>query len=169
MLDPAKWTTYSSKANGRIRVLAVNSGISPFEGTYHLVMDSSASANQVGNDATLTVQNIPATGAGYFLTFAHLNVLEEVHGMPSSFTGHVNGDGVSFSVDGTTFYTLISFTTANSPYNQYVEFSFDLEAAAAAAGVTFGPTTLFRFQQYDNFPIPSDGRAFDAIRVGPQI
>jgi hypothetical protein len=41
----------------------------------------------------------------------------------------------------------------------------DLIAASSACGYTLTARTLIRFQQYDDYPIATDGFAFDDISI----
>jgi hypothetical protein len=43
--------------------------------------------------------------------------------------------------------------------------SVDLAAEAAAAGMTLGADFKIKFQQFDNFPLTTDGRGYDQIEV----
>ncbi len=53
-------------------------------------------------------------------------------------------------------------TTTNNVW--YLK-SLDLDALAATAGLTLTSTFVVKFQQYDNYPITSDGMAFDDVAV----
>ena len=44
-------------------------------------------------------------------------------------------------------------------------FIVDLDAAAAAAGISYTSDFRIKFKQYDNDPAPTDGREWDNIRV----
>ena len=51
---------------------------------------------------------------------------------PGAFNGSVNADGVSFSVDGNTWFPILSFTGANSTA-AYQSWAFNLRARPPAS------------------------------------
>jgi Ca2+-binding RTX toxin-like protein len=156
---PASITTFSSDPTGRIRILSP--GASGNASGFALVMDRSTSTPLVGvlNEAIYTVD---LTGlAQATLSFAHVSFGDETTALPVDFTGHVNGDGVAISDDGVNWRTILSAPTNTA----WTTATFDLDAAAAAAGMTLGPNFQIKFQQFDDFPIPSDGRGFDHIQI----
>jgi hypothetical protein len=156
----AEWTTYSSTASGRVVVTSVL-GAPVHGGTYHLAMDQTDAGTSNLNEAVLTLD---LSGyAGVSLSFWQKDVNDEDTVLPASFTGHLSGDGVAISADGTTWYTLTSFLGATNIV--YTMFAFDLDAAAAAAGITLGSNFMIKFQQFDNFPFTTDGRTFDDILI----
>jgi Zn-dependent metalloprotease len=72
-------------------------------------------------------------------------------------------DGVFISDDGgTTWHQVLSFNYG--PYSYQHEI-IDLDAAAAANGLTLNDHFQIKFQFYDNYPISSDGYAIDEVRV----
>ena len=156
----AEWSTNSSTPNGRVGVSSVL-GAPANNGSFHLAMDTSVSGSFNRNEAILTVDLSSVTDAG--LEFAHKDVGDEDLALPAAFFGSVNGDGVSISDDGNAWHTLVSLNNANSPNNVYTDFDFDLGAAATAAEISLGSNFQIKFQQYDNFPFNSDGRAFDDV------
>ncbi len=91
-----------------------------------------------------------------------------------SFTGHFNGDGVSISVDGTTFYPIIDFAAANQAgkfsYNTWTKFEFDLQAFAASKGLTLNDHTEIRFQHYSPYNYYSNiGLYLDDLRIDQNL
>ena len=157
-----EWTTNSSTPNGRVGVSNLL-GTPANSGSFHLAMDSAVFGPFNLNEAILTVDLSGATDAG--LEFAHKPVGDETHSVPPTFTGSFNGDAVSISDDGTTWHTLVSLNPANAPNNVYTDFDFDLDAEAAAAGISLGSNFQIKFQQFDNLPFNSDGRAFDDVTI----
>jgi len=154
------WETHST-GPGRILVTGDNT---PNAGTQHLTMDTFASLS-TGSGLNEAILHVDATGmTNIQLSFSQKESGDEDHAMTASFTGSQESDGVAFSVDGETWYRLVSLTGANST-SSWQDFSFDLSAAAVSAGVTLGSDVRIKFQQYDNFPFPSDGMAFDDIVV----
>lgn len=156
------WTTTSSTSNGRVGVSDLL-GAPANSGSFHLTMDTTVAGPNNLNEAILTIDLSGVTDAE--LQFAHKDVNDEDTSLPPTFVGSVIGDGVSISDDGTTWHTLVSLNNANSPNNVYTNFSFDLDAAAAAAGISLGANFQIKFQQYDNFPFNSDGRTFDDVAI----
>ncbi len=97
--------------------------------------------------------------SGVLLSFKHVSSKDENTSMPSRFTGHLNGDGVAVSNDGINWYRVTDLTA--SFQNQ----SFDLDAVVQAAGISYTSDFRIKFQQYDNYEWPTDGRSFDNISI----
>jgi Bacterial pre-peptidase C-terminal domain/Bacterial Ig-like domain len=155
---PSSITTYSSNSFGRIRVMAP--GGTGNSSAFALIMDSNVDGNYALNEAVYTVDLTGVTQAT--LSFSHINFGDEAETMPTTFSGHFNGDGVAISADGNTWATVFNATTSDTTWTTT---SVDLAAAAAAAGMTLGPNFKVKFQQYDNFGITTDGRGYDNITV----
>ena len=87
--------------------------------------------------------------------------------MPTSFTGHGDYDGVSFSVDGQTWYKLSNIDISLQSNQTYQSFSFNLSTIAAGLGLTLTADTQIKFQHYspDLWQIPHDGITFDSVNV----
>ena len=81
----------------------------------------------------------------------------------AQFAGHVNADLIALSVDGQQWVKLSDLTSSFTGR----AFALDsaLQQAATAAGVADRSDVRLKFQQYDNWPWPSDGRALDNVRV----
>jgi hypothetical protein len=124
-------------------------------------MDSTIDGTYALNEAIWTVDLSGLTAAT--LSFQHNYYSDEPEAMPTgNYAGHVNGDGVSISSDGGTTWRAIwsaDSTGFTAPH------SFDLVALATAAGMTLGPNFKIKFQQYDNFALTTDGRAWDNILI----
>ena len=71
-------------------------------------------------------------------------------------------DGVAISQDGISWYEIQGLR--NLPGTN-TEFVVDLDAAAAAHGLAYNSTFRIRFNQYDDFSIPSDGIGIDDISI----
>ena len=97
--------------------------------------------------------------SGVKLTLDHVSSRDETHYLPPTFTGHSNGDGIAISADGTNWYLLSDLTT------NFTCQSFDLDTAIRSAGISYTSDFRIKFQQYDNYSWPNDGRAFDNILV----
>ncbi|MCA9080030.1 MAG: hypothetical protein KDA58_05695, partial [Planctomycetaceae bacterium] len=153
-LGPA-WIT-NSTATGRIQVTGSQGTNS---GAFALLMDSAVDGTYSLNEAIWTVDLTGATNP--VLTFSHAQLGDETDSLPAQFTGSTNGDGVSVSFDGTTWFRVQDA----SSHSGWQEVSVDLQPIAASAGATFGPNFRVKFQQYDNFGTPSDGRVYDDIQI----
>jgi len=149
------WSTYSSSSAGRIRVTG---SYGPHTGSYHVTLDRYPSGASTLNELVLTIDLAGLTGVSLDFWFREFS--DETHSMPASFTGHSYSDGVAISANGTTWYRLQTLSGGT-----YASRSFDLDAAIAAAGISYTPTFKIKFQQYDNYPITTDGFAFDDIAV----
>ncbi len=155
-----EWTTSSSTANGRV---AVNNTLATpaHSGSYHLSMDTTVNGINNLNEAILTVDLSGISSAS--LSFWLKDTNEEENALPASFTGSADGDGVAISADGVNWFTVVSpFLSAN---NTYQEFTLDLGAVASANNISLGPNFRIKFQQFDNFTIPTDGLSFDDIQI----
>lgn len=151
------WTTYGSATNARIQVTGSNSTAS---GNYAMMMDARYYGTYNLNEAVWTV-NLTSYVAP-FMTFSSYSFsLENNDPLPASFTGHYNGDGVSISADGNTWYTVWTNATPKT----WTSFSVDLAAAAASAGIALGNNFKIKFQQYGNDHTSSAGRGYDKITI----
>ena len=152
------WETNSNGA-GRILTTSANG---PAGGTFHVTMDSA-----LNNIASLNelVLHVDAAGrSGVTLTFDQIDFGDEDQPMPATFAGSGNYDGVALSVDGINWFRLVSLTGTNST-GVYQSFNIDLSQAASDNGLVLGADTRIKFQQYDDFPIGTDGFAFDNFAV----
>jgi hypothetical protein len=144
------WEYYSSN-QGRIQVLS-----------NRLWMDDSGGGDPYSlNEAIL---HLNLTGKrGVQLMLNHTSLSDDVHSLPAGFTGHYNGDGIALSVDGIHWVTITPLTESFEDR----PFALDglLDQARTAAGSTDVSDVRIKFQQYDNYPAPDDGRQFDSIRV----
>jgi hypothetical protein len=156
-LGPA-WSTASSTPNGRIQV---SDAFGTAAGTFALLMDTTVAGPFNLNEATLTVDLSAFTDAT--LRFFHADFNDEENPLPPNFIGSFNGDGVAISDDGVTWHTILSAPAL--PVGVWEEVEVDLAAEAAAAGMTLGPNFQIKFQQYDNFPLLTDGRGYDEISI----
>jgi hypothetical protein len=97
------------------------------------------------------------------LTLDHWSVVDETNTLPDSFVGHYKGDGISLSVDGINWVKVTDLTVNFT--NQSFNLDAVLQQAKIAAGSSDVSNVRIKFQQYDNYPAPSDGREFDNIWV----
>jgi PKD repeat protein len=141
------WTTQSS-GDGRIRLLTTNT---PHSGSYHMVMDNAVSGTYSQNEAWLHL-NL-AGKSQVELTFWWKEFNDEAQ----------TQDGVFLSSNGGSSFTKVySLTGGTSTYEEIV---LDIDALAASYGLSLTSTFVIKFQQYDNYPITTDGMAFDDISV----
>jgi len=155
----SSWTVTSSDAGGRIRI---TDEYGAADGSQHaVIMDRTPSGTLTLNEAVWTVDlsNVPSP----ILTFHHAEWSDEETALPLTFTGSANGDGVSISDDGTNWYRILNPTSLSS--GVWTEVTVDLTVAAASAGMTLGSAFRIKFQQYDDFPITTDGRGYDQISI----
>jgi len=144
------WAT-SSTGDGRIRILSTNT---PHSGSYHLTMDDATSGGFSQNEAWL---HLDLSGENQVeLGFWWKEFGDETH----------TQDGVYFSSNGgsscTKIYDLNGSSYTNNTWN---EFTLDVDALASSHGLSLTNTFVVKLQQYDNYPMTSDGFAFDDINV----
>lgn len=141
------WGFYSSD-EGRIAIVAGA-----------LRMDDKVAGSLYSlNEAVLHANLVGKTGV--YLTFSHRRSNDETHLLPDSFNGHANGDGVSISEDGITWHTVDQLLNTDGNFTNRV---VNLDAAVAAAGLTYNASFQIKFQQYDDCSWGTDGMEFDAI------
>ncbi|MGA1867790.1 MAG: CAP domain-containing protein [bacterium] len=157
------WEKHSSGA-GRIRVTSAGS---PFGGNYHCTMDSKTRRYYALNELILTIDL--ADKSGIILCFYHKEYDDESHTMPDKFTGSYNADGVAISDDNITWYKVQGLTNYDNISSEWKEFEIDLDSMIASIGISYTSTFKIKFQQYDNYPLTTDGAAFDNIEVYQRI
>lgn len=139
----------------------LNTTNTPHGGARHLTMDSTTDGSYARNEATLTV-NLSGRN-GVTLSFWAKGFSDESNGPPPSpFTGGYDFDGVAISADGNNWYEVQALRSLGSTYTQ---FTVDLDAAITARGLSYTPAFKIRFNQYDNYPISTDGIAIDDILI----
>lgn len=153
------WRTYSTGA-GRILVTVSNG---PAAGGYHVTMDTSNYTGYALNELVLTADL--AGQSGVTLSFWHREFNEYPHTMSNVFAGHHNADGVAVSVDGQNWAKVQGLTDAEGSSNGYRRFEVLLDPLLAAQGWSYTDAVRLKFQQYDYYPIPNRGFAFDDIAL----
>jgi len=154
-----QWSLYSSLPDGKIDNWG---GPGTHSGTQAMYMHHLPAGDLNLNEAILTVDLEGQTDTT--LEFWLSNIHEEPHYMPlTSYTGHHNGDGVSLSVDGNTWYPMLDQIVG--AYQEFIYYEYDLDQFAADNGIILGSNTQFKFQQYDDYPIYTDGAGWDDIFV----
>jgi len=81
---------------------------------------------------------------------------------PNPFIDSANFDGVAISQDGISWYEVQGLRDLGTTNSERI---VDLDAAIAARGLVYNSTFRFRFNQYDNYSIPTDGIAIDDISI----
>jgi hypothetical protein len=159
------WQWYRSDFNGR---LFVTTSFGVQAGPYALWMDRSPTGAYTLNEAVWTVDVSGLSAAE--LRFFQAEWEDEENSMPTNhiglltnFVGHVNADGVAISDDGTHWHTVYSPT--NQSDATWSQITVDLAEHAASAGMVLSSNFLIKFQQYDDFPLKSDGRGYDEITI----
>jgi hypothetical protein len=164
------WEVYDTGA-GRTQVNTANT---PASGAYDLTMDglSDGWTEPILNEAILHINATGYTNLKLLFDQKSLNSNgDPMNSLPgSSFTGHYDGDGVSFSVDGVNWYPLISLTGGNTS-SSYQTDNIDLSSSAATDGLALGSDVRIKFQQYDqnsfqfNGTFGQEGFVFDNVSV----
>lgn len=145
----------------------VTSASIPNSGSYHLTMDSSVDDSYSRNEATLTLN---LSGRQHVrLSFWAKGFSDEGDGPPPApfpSTG-ANFDGVAISADGgNNWYEVQGLRAISGTYTKYV---VDLDPVMTAYGLSYGANFKFRFNQYDNYAISTDGIAIDDIVVSETV
>ncbi len=153
---------WMTRTIGSARMLrtAVNG---PASGAYHLTMDSPRQGVSGLSELILTVDL--SGKAGVLLAFKHKGFGIEDHVLPNTFTGSLNGDGVSISSDGITWYKIQGLTTGEGATSVWKKYSIDLSSTALSAGIPLTSALRIKFQKTTSASIPSSGAAFDEISL----
>ena len=144
------WEYYSDN-EGRIQVVSGRLRMDDFGENYDYSL----------NEAILHVDLTGKTNVS--LSLDHWSLSDESTALPTEFTNHYNGDGISLSVDGIHWVTITSLT--GNFTNQSYLLDTLVEQAKTAAGSDDVSDVRIKFQQYDNTHSPNDGREFDNIQV----
>lgn len=153
----------NSTLNGRILVTTANT---PNTGLNHVTMDASTSTG--GNSRNEIILTIDLAGrSNVQLSFFMKEFLDENNVLPTTFVGSVDGDGVAISADGNNWFRIVDLTSTGTPPTSanYQRYNIDLDAAVAAAGISFNSAFQIKFQQTDNLNITTDGFAFDDVTL----
>ena len=147
----ASWTT-SLGAEGRVQITTANA---PFAGSRHLTMDDAVSGGSFSQ--TEARLHLDLSGESQVaLAFRWKEFGDETHSQ----------DGIYLSSNGgQSFSKVHNLNGGSTTNNTWQLVNLDIDQLAASAGVSLSSTFVIKFQQYDNFPITSDGFAFDEISV----
>ena len=152
------WTTHSSDSLGRIEISG-DQGTAG--GPFAMIMDQ---RNEGVNNLNEAIWTVDLAGlADPILNFWHAEWNDETTILPPAFNNSRNGDGVSVSSNGTTWYTIL--TDTDTPAGEWNQFSIDLKEFSETNGLVLGGDLHVKFQQYDDGLIGSDGRGYDEISV----
>lgn len=157
------WTRQSTVAGRSF----VTGEFDPPDGSQHLLMSATLSSTTASrNEAILHINPIGADGIT--LSFQYRGFDDELTELPTSFTGSQDGDGVSLSVDGTTWYRLIEIDDP-ATNDGYQPATVDISTFLTDNGLTVSDTLRIKFQQTDNFSLDAltgrDGFGYDDIRL----
>ncbi len=147
----SSWTS-TQGVEGRILVTTANG---PSAGSYHVTMDDAVSAGSYSqNEIRL---HLDLSGESQVdLSFRWKEFGDETHSQ----------DGVYFSDNGgSSFVKVANLDGGSTTNNTWQTVALDLDSLASGAGLSLSSTFVVKFQQYDNYPIASDGFAFDEISV----
>jgi hypothetical protein len=143
--------TQAVTANGRVQVLSTST---PHAGTRHLVMDDATSGGYSQTEARLKLNLSGQTQVN--LGFWWKDFGDETH----------TQDGIYFSNNGGSSYVKVyNLNGGDFTDNVWKSVTLDLDALAATAGLSLTSTFVVKFQQYDDYPVATDGLAFDDISV----
>jgi len=159
-LGPA-WSTYTSRSGGRVQITGEYGTAG---GSYAMLMDYRTAGAWTLNEAIWTVDLSGQTAA--FLSFWHADWegAGEQNKFDGDFVDHYNADGIAISDDGVHWHPI--WDAADQPTDAVWEFyTLDLAAGAAEAGMVLGPDFRIKFQQYDSWSLPTDGRGWDEITI----
>jgi Zn-dependent metalloprotease len=155
----SQWTSYSSSEtlDGRIEVLDDFTAASGDFALYMHTLGVESNLNEAIWSLDLSAASNP------FLSFAHAEWNDETTVLPSVFSNHRNGDGVSVSEDGVIWHTIL--TDVDTPAGEWNSFSINLEEFATDVGIELTSNFQIKFQQYDDGQLGSDGRGYDSIQI----
>jgi putative hemolysin len=147
------WITYVTD-EGRVQVSASY----PYSGTYSVLLDDSIAGSSYSHAALILTIDLSGQ-SDVDLDFWWRDFFDE------------DGpeDGVFFSDDwGTTWVTATNFTGERSSFKNEI---IEVDATAAANGLTLNDHFQIKFQFYDDHPIASDGYAIDevCVQIPPNI
>ena len=142
------WKIYQSNNNARTITTVEDD---PFEGSGHLTMDAIYDGTFSENQACLHLNLSGKTNV--IIEFWWKELFDESH----------TNDGVFISDDGGINYTKIYNLTGGS--STYSKVSINISDEISALGLSHSSNFIIKFQQYDNYTIPTDGMAFDDLKV----
>ncbi len=142
------WDVSKSAVYGRV---IVNESYGPHTGDKHLTMDVSRNGNYNTNEAWMHL-NLSGM-SDVELEFWWKETSDETH----------TTDGVYISDDGGDSFTKIYNLSGGS--STYSKVTIGLSDEISDASLSHSSTFVVKFQQYDNYSMPTDGIAIDDILV----
>jgi hypothetical protein len=144
--------------NGRIRLKVPDGQGNP--SNFALMMDRAIpGVESTLNEAIWTVDL--SSYRTLLLSFDHIRLNDEPDPLPTTFVGNAWGDGVAISDDGFSWRTILNAPSATA----WTRTTVNLTEAARSAGMRLGANFRIKFQQYDNFDLPTDGRGYDNLEL----
>lgn len=166
-VSPEKGSPYLQQFDGTIGTGATDgwSYLSTNTGRIQIVdealrMDDSVDRGRYSYNHAILHANL-AGKSGVVLDFSYRNLGDEVHTLPTSYSGSVTGDGVSISADGTNWIRIHTLGSTSG----FADATIDLSAVVQEAGLSFTSDFQIKFQQYDDWSASSDGYEFDDIAI----
>lgn len=150
------WVPCLADNGCRIRI---TSQYTPYEGSYHMVLDSGINNNYVASYADLHLNFSLSYYSGYTMKFYIKDFNDEPHYNPLNI---LQMDAILFSDDGGQTFVPVY---ALNPTGTYQEVELNISQLARDNNLKLSDQFVIRFQQYDNYGVPSDGIAFDFIRI----
>lgn len=143
---------------GRVRITSLGG---PHGGSTHLMMDSDSDGLFARNEVTLGVD---ARGwTNLTLHFWAKKFSDEPNpAPPSPFVDGADADMVSISLNGRDWYEIQSLSQLTATNR---EFTVAIDKTIRAYHLHYGERFLVRLTQFDNFPFPIDGIAFDDLTL----
>jgi len=132
-------------------------------------MDRSSYYYQGVNEAVFGVDLQGRSNVLLSFYFKHYGYVQ--YGMPTApFTGTVSAEGIAVSLDSVTWYSLVDLSYNSGRGSSYTQYSFNLDSAFTAKGLSYGPKVFFKLIQCGNDYAPDKGMLFDKIQLfTPQI
>lgn len=152
------WNTYQSGDDARIQWNYPNA----HGGSYSCAMDDYDT--ETGDyELNVIYTNYDFTdGKNINIDFWEREWNDEGHGAPQSWTGWKNYDVVAFTNDGNTWYEIVPEEYLNT--ETFTQFQYNI---SEDPDFSSPPNSNFAiaFQQYDNYQLTQDGRAWDDIYI----
>lgn len=147
-------TYYESDVAGR----QTFSGTYKRSGTYGMMLDRNPSGDYTLNEI-ITAYDF--TGANWLaVEYYHYDQGDE-ETVGSDHVGHHNSDAVYYSCDNNTWYLLTSLGNVGTSWTRGYHVISDDADWCGTANSSFA----IKWTQYDNYPVTSDGRALDDIKI----
>ena len=144
-----EWTTYSSNGLGRIIRTDLHD---PLSGLYHLQMDVNSGWQYNLNELVYHHQG----SSEVYLGFSVFNMYDETDYLPTTWSGHYNGDGISVSRDGTNWSGIWQGPGAVEEYSSHM---------INLSSYHLGNDYYIKFQQYGKTSVSNDGIFWDDISL----